>query len=62
MVHIGNDWDELLSEEIQKEYYLKLYFYRPILTWNEQTQSPIKQWVLHIEAPTQASTQIKVWQ
>ena len=24
MVHIGNDWDELLSEEIQKEYYLKL--------------------------------------
>ena len=24
MVHIGNDWDDLLSEEIQKEYYLKL--------------------------------------
>lgn len=24
MVNIGNDWDELLSEEIQKEYYLKL--------------------------------------
>lgn len=24
MVHIGNDWDELLSDEIQKEYYLKL--------------------------------------
>ena len=24
MVHIGNDWDELLKEEFQKEYYLKL--------------------------------------
>ncbi len=24
MVHIGNDWDELLKDEFQKEYYLKL--------------------------------------
>lgn len=24
MVHIGNDWDELLKEEFQKDYYLKL--------------------------------------
>lgn len=24
MVHIGNDWDEALSEEFSKEYYLKL--------------------------------------
>ena len=24
MVHIGNEWDELLKEEFQKEYYLKL--------------------------------------
>ena len=24
MVHIGNDWDALLAEEFQKEYYLKL--------------------------------------
>ena len=24
MVHIGNDWDELLGEEFKKEYYLKL--------------------------------------
>lgn len=24
MVHIGNDWDELLSSEFKKEYYLKL--------------------------------------
>ena len=24
MVHIGNDWDTLLSEEFKKEYYLKL--------------------------------------
>ncbi len=24
MVHIGNDWDELLKEEFQKDYYLRL--------------------------------------
>ncbi len=24
MVHIGNDWDELLKDEFQKEYYLRL--------------------------------------
>ncbi len=24
MVHIGNDWDELLKDEFQKDYYLKL--------------------------------------
>lgn len=24
MVHIGNDWDDLLKEEFEKEYYLKL--------------------------------------
>lgn len=24
MVHIGNEWDELLKDEFQKEYYLKL--------------------------------------
>ncbi len=24
MVHIGNDWDEILSDEFQKEYYLRL--------------------------------------
>ena len=24
MVHIGNDWDDLLAEEFQKEYYLRL--------------------------------------
>ena len=24
MVHIGNDWDTLLAEEFQKEYYLAL--------------------------------------
>ena len=24
MVHIGNDWDQLLAEEFQKDYYLKL--------------------------------------
>lgn len=24
MVHIGNDWDEILAEEFKKEYYLKL--------------------------------------
>lgn len=27
MVNIGNDWDELLKEEFQKEYYLKLREY-----------------------------------
>ena len=24
MVHIGNDWDDLLKDEFQKEYYLRL--------------------------------------
>ena len=24
MVHIGNDWDALLAEEFQKDYYLQL--------------------------------------
>ena len=24
MVHIGNDWDELIGQEFSKEYYLKL--------------------------------------
>ena len=24
MVHIGNDWDALLKDEFQKEYYLRL--------------------------------------
>ena len=24
MVHIGNDWDELLRDEFQKEYYQRL--------------------------------------
>ena len=24
MVHIGNDWDDLLAEEFHKEYYLQL--------------------------------------
>ncbi len=24
MVHLGNDWDEILQEEFQKEYYLKI--------------------------------------
>ena len=24
MVHIGNEWDELLKGEFEKEYYLKL--------------------------------------
>ena len=28
MVHIGNDWDDLLSEEIQKEYGDKLQIYK----------------------------------
>ena len=24
MMHIGNEWDALLADEIQKDYYLKL--------------------------------------
>ena len=24
MIHIGNEWDELLKDEFQKEYYQKL--------------------------------------
>lgn len=24
MVKIGNDWDEMIQEEFQKEYYIKL--------------------------------------
>lgn len=36
MVNIGNEWDELLKEEFQKEYYLKL---RQILAHEYRTQT-----------------------
>ncbi len=36
MVNIGNEWDELLKDEFQKEYYLKL---RPFLAQEYRTQT-----------------------
>lgn len=36
MVHLGNDWDELLKDEFQKEYYQKL---RKILAHEYKTQT-----------------------
>ena len=36
LIHIGNDWDELLSQEIQKDYYKRL---RAILKKEYETQT-----------------------
>ena len=38
MVHLGNDWDELLKEEFQKEYYQRL---RKILIREYRTKPSI---------------------
>ena len=39
MVHIGNDWDALLKDEFQKEYYLRL---RQFLAYDTGTPSSIR--------------------